>query len=98
MLRNTSDTTRTNPKYLDSPYFGKGDLLYRQRMTLADHLRLVDALRSASNWVLRYDRSPVIEELYRWANVHTFGVKYSVSGGKSAWANGEEMVIVPTDA
>jgi DNA adenine methylase len=79
------DYIRRHPdeaKDLDSPYFEKGDQLYRQHMTLADHLSLATALRSASNWVLSYDHSPVIEELYQWARLHTFAAKYSVSGGK----------------
>ena len=34
----------TAPMYLDPPYFEKGDGLFRQRMTLAEHLRLAEAL------------------------------------------------------
>ena len=87
----------TAPMYVDPPYFEKGDRLYRQRMMLADHLRLADALRSASTWVLSYDRSPVIEELFEWAHCHAIGARYSVSGKKTKWATNEELVIVPRD-
>ena len=87
----------TAPMYLDPPYFEKGDRLYRQRMSLTDHLGLADALRRASNWVLSYDRSPVIEELYAWAQCHAVGARYSVTGKKTKWATNEELVIVRRD-
>jgi DNA adenine methylase len=83
------------PKYLDPPYFEKGDKLFRQRMTLADHLRLSEALRRASGWLLSYDNSPTTVEMYRWAEVHSFPVKYSVNGMKKAWARSTELLIVP---
>jgi len=81
--------------YLDPPYFQKGDELYRQRMTLSDHLALADALRRATNWVLSYDRTPVIEALYSWARCHVVGARYSVNGKKTRWTANEELVIVP---
>jgi hypothetical protein len=64
-------------------------------MTLADHLRLVDALRNSSNWVLSYDRCPVISELYSWARCLVMSASYSVSGKKTKWASNEELVITP---
>jgi DNA adenine methylase len=85
----------TAPMYLDPPYFEKGDRLFRQRMTLADHLRLLEALRSASHWVLSYDRCPVISELYSWARCLVIRAEYSVSGKKTEWASNEELVITP---
>jgi len=88
----------TAPMYLDPPYFEKGDRLYRQRMSLADHLGLADALRSAANWVLSYDYSLVIEELYAWARCHALGARYSVSGKKTKWAANEELLITPCAA
>jgi hypothetical protein len=44
---------------------------------------------------MSYDRSPVIEELYRWARVHGMAALYSVNGAKKAWAHGAELVIGP---
>jgi DNA adenine methylase len=81
--------------YLDPPYVKKGDALYRERMTLAAHLRLADALRDAADWVLSYDRSPVIEELYSWAEHHSIRPRYSVQGKKKEWASSEEFVLLP---
>jgi hypothetical protein len=64
-------------------------------MTLADHLRLTDTLRCASGWLLSYDNSPMSVEMYRWAEVHLFTVKYSVNGTKKAWARSTELLIAP---
>jgi DNA adenine methylase len=83
------------PKYLDPPYFAKGDKLFRERMILADHLRLSEALRCVSGWLLSYDNSPMIVEMYRWAEVHSFTAKYSVNGRKKAWARSTELLIAP---
>ena len=83
------------PKYCDPPYWAKGDVLFRQRMRLADHLRLADALKHTSNWIISYDRSPAIEEFYRWAVCYRIPTRYSVSGKKTNWATNEELVIVP---
>lgn len=52
-------------------------------------------LRLANNWVLSYDRSPVIEELYAWAERHSIGPRYSVSGKKRAWTSSQELVLMP---
>jgi DNA adenine methylase len=106
LLRGRSQITRMDaveyvrrnpeqPKYLDPPYFEKGDKLFRQRMTLADHLRLAEALRCASGWLLSYDDSPMTVEMYRWAEVHSFAVKYSVNGTKKAWSRSTELLIAP---
>jgi DNA adenine methylase len=81
--------------FRDPPYFEKGDRLYRQRMTLDHHLALAKALRTASNWVLSYDRSPVVESLYAWANRRLVKARYSINGRKSNWATNEELVIIP---
>jgi DNA adenine methylase len=92
------DYIRRHPdeaKYLDPPYFEKGDQLYRERMSLASHFSLADALRRSSNWVLSYDRSPVIVELYQWAILHSLAAKYSVSGVKRTWARSHELIILP---
>jgi len=88
----------TATMYLDPPYFQKGDKLYRQRMSLPDHLALADALRLATNWLLSYDHTPVIEALYSWARRRGVGARYSVNGKKTRWTANEELVIVPPDA
>lgn len=92
------DYVRRHPDaalYLDPPFLEKGDSLYRERMTLASHLRLSKALRNATGWVLSYDRSPIIKELYAWARQYTIRPRYSVCGKKQAWSSSEELVLLP---
>jgi DNA adenine methylase len=85
----------TTATYLDPPYFQKGDFLYPQRMTLSDHLRLATVLRGAENWLLTYDRSPVIAGLYSWATCRVLSARYSTAGAKTGWSRNEELVITP---
>ena len=85
----------TAAKYLDPPYFMRGNFSYRERMTLADHLRLADALREAKNWVLSYDDCPVIAELYSWAQCHALSALYRVNQKRKKCVTGRELVIVP---
>ena len=83
-------------KYVDPPYLGRGDGLYRIQMTLADHMRLVEALRSARRWVLSYDDTPAVRELYAWAQCHKAKVLYrNQKGAKRVRA--DELVVVPRD-
>jgi DNA adenine methylase len=94
--RDAADVIEKNPKaamYLDPPYFEKGDRLYPQRMTLSDHLRLAAALRGADNWVLSYDHSPAIAQLYGWAHREVIPARYSINGAKTRWASSHEFVI-----
>ena len=73
----------------------RGDFSYRERMTLADHLRLADALRKAKNWVLSYDNCPAIAELYSWAQCHALSALYRVNQKGKKCVTGSELVIVP---
>jgi DNA adenine methylase len=92
-----ADYVRLNPnapKYVDPPYFGRGARLYRIDMGLADHMNLADALRSARNWVLSYDDSPVVRELYSYAEVRAIQRLYKFNQmGTGVKVN--ELVIVP---
>lgn len=54
--------------YLDPPYYDKGPELYKFSMSHDDHVRLANALRNCkASWVLSYDDTKVIRELYSWA-------------------------------
>ena len=83
------------PMYLDPPYFMRGDFSYRERMRLADHLRLAEVLREAKNWVLSYDDCPAIAELYAWARCHALSALYRVNQKRRRCVTGRELVIVP---
>jgi DNA adenine methylase len=69
--------------YLDPPYFVKGNELYQEAFTVADHERLARALRMTEHaWVLSYDDCPEIRELYDWACVESLDVNYSITATK----------------
>lgn len=93
-----ADYVRRHPgaaKYVDPPYFGRGAGLYRIQMGLADHLRLAEALRSARNWVLSYDDTPAVRELYIWAQCHRAKALYRFNQKATKCVRGDELVIVP---
>lgn len=63
-----SDVPETCFIYLDPPYYDKGPELYKFSMSHDDHVRLANALRNCkASWVLSYDDTKVIRELYSWA-------------------------------
>jgi DNA adenine methylase len=81
--------------YVDPPYFQRGVGLYRSQMTLANHLRLAEELRKAQNWVLSYDDTPAVRELYAWAQCHKAKALYRFNQRGTKCVRGEELVIVP---
>ena len=85
----------TAAKYLDPPYFTRGNYSYRQRMTLAGHVRLAEALRKAAKWVLSYDNCPAIAGLYSWAECYALSALYRVNQKAKKCVTGKELVIVP---
>lgn len=66
--------------YADPPYYVKGDALYPEKMTDADHARLAQCLRERS-FLLSYDVHPRILELYTpWAEVGDVQLLYTMTG------------------
>jgi DNA adenine methylase len=65
--------------FLDPQYYEAGNELYNFTWSDADHVRLRDALKHRTNWVMSYDDHPRIRELYPALAFH-MAVKYS--GGK----------------
>lgn len=70
--------------YLDPPYFHKGNLLYREGMTQADHERLAATLRTTSHrFFITYDDCSEVRSLYQdWANLYPASWFYSSSNKK----------------
>jgi hypothetical protein len=64
-------------------------------MTLADHLNLAETLRSARRWVLSYDDTPAVRELYAWAECRRTKALYRFHQKGTKCVRGEELVIVP---
>jgi DNA adenine methylase len=66
--------------YLDPPYYVKGKGLYRNYYTHNDHLKIAEALQAKSfqyNWVLTYDHSPEILEMYKTCNQESYSLNYT---------------------
>lgn len=66
--------------YLDPPYYVKGKGLYRNYYTHDDHLEIAKTLQSKSfryNWVLTYDHSPEILEMYKSCKSNLYTLYYT---------------------
>jgi DNA adenine methylase len=85
----------TKPVFLDPPYFNRGDRLYPQKMTFAEHLQLSRLLRKADKWVPTFDENPVVRQLYRWACIHVIPARYHIEATRSRRATAHELVITP---
>ena len=86
---------RTEPLFLDPPYFSRGDHLYPQKMNFASHLRLSRLLRKAHKWILTYDENPVVKQIYSWACVHVIPARYHIDSARPRRASAQELVITP---
>jgi DNA adenine methylase len=64
---------------IDPPYFHKGSSLYTSFYRASDHAVLAQQiLKLERPWVVTYDNTPEIDELYRSRARYTFDVNYSV--------------------
>jgi len=68
--------------YLDPPYYKIGDELYAHYFSYQDHEDLANLLRSIQGkFVLSYNNSEIIRELYSWANIKLLKFHYSMIRG-----------------
>jgi len=67
--------------YLDPPYFAKGQCLYENHYTHEDHKRLSEYLRSGvlAHWLISYDVTPAITDLYKGLRRLTYRLNYSAA-------------------
>jgi DNA adenine methylase len=81
--------------YLDPPYYVKGSLLYLNHYKPKDHAVLAHFLRRIKNidWLVTYDNTPEIRELYSWGNITNFDLHYSAAFSKK----GNEIMISSAD-
>lgn len=65
--------------YLDPPYYIKGQGLYENHYKPDDHLLISKKIISEINipWIVSYDNTPQIIELYKKCKMITYGIKYS---------------------
>jgi|JI10StandDraft_1071094.scaffolds.fasta_scaffold87703_3 DNA adenine methylase len=77
--------------YLDPPYYVKGSRLYLNYYEPKDHAALARFLRRIKhvNWLVTYDNTPEIRELYEWREITDFQLQYSAASAKQ----GSEIMI-----
>ena len=77
--------------YLDPPYYSKGDDLYQNRYTHEDHAAIAELVGGIrQKWIVSYDNTPAICELYAAHRQQTFGLRYSA---QSRYEGKEVMVF-----
>ena len=84
------------PKYLDPPYYVKGDALYIDKMTPGDHFDLAVLLHSRKNWVLSYDDCSEVRDLYDGHEIIDLAARYCINGKKDKWEHKNELIILPS--
>ena len=88
-------TNFKKPLFIDPPYFGRGDRLYREKMTFAEYLELSRLLRKARSWILTLDDNPAVRQMYSWACRHVVPASYNLDTVRSRRATAHELVITP---
>lgn len=65
---------------IDPPYYNKGQTLYANFYRHDDHAKIADVLANTTlPWILTYDNTPEIIELYQDFNQYSFNINYSVA-------------------
>lgn len=65
---------------IDPPYYNKGQTLYANFYRHDDHAKIADVLTNTTlPWILTYDNTPEIIELYQDFNQYLFNINYSVA-------------------
>lgn len=73
--------------YFDPPYFNKGPELYKNFFDKEDHSRIAQLILNEvpGNWIITYDDTPEIIELYKQQCIRRYDLNYSAANtGKSS--------------
>ena len=73
--------------YFDPPYFKKGPELYKNFFDKEDHVKIARLILSGvpGNWIITYDDTPEIIELYKQQCIRRYDLNYSAANtGKSS--------------
>lgn len=73
--------------YFDPPYFNKGPELYKNFFDKEDHAKIAQLILNGvpENWIITYDDTPEIIELYKQHCIRRYDLNYSVANtGKSS--------------
>ena len=79
--------------YLDPPYVNKGQRLYLNSYETKDHAQLARYIKGQSNlrWVMSYDDTKVVRELYCDQQLTSLPIRYSLQTKRSV----KELIIAP---
>lgn len=79
--------------YLDPPYVGNGQRLYLNAYRPEDHARLARYLgdQRALCWIVSYDDSPLVRELYGRHSIAAMPIRYTLQEKRAA----RELIIAP---
>ena len=79
--------------YLDPPYWDKGRRLYLNSYSPANHRELARHMQSQKtlNWIVSYDDTPSVRELYAKLKVHGLSLRYNLQRARKA----RELLIAP---
>ena len=80
--------------YLDPPYHEKGNRLYMNTYSDDDHRKLAQYIKQRKDlpWVISYDDSKGIRELYSNCNISKLSLRYSLQKKRNA----QELLIWPS--
>jgi len=82
--------------YCDPPYVAAGKMLYPEYMTIKQHEQFSKIILSRKKWVLSYDNSDVIKDIYGdTCDIYDAVSNYCISGIKKEWSQKLELIIVP---
>ena len=73
--------------YFDPPYFNKGPELYKNFFDKEDHAKIAQLILNGvpRNWIITYDDTPEIIELYKQQCIRRYDLNYSAANtGKSS--------------
>lgn len=73
--------------YFDPPYFNKGPELYKNFFEKEDHAKIAQLILNGvpGNWIITYDDTPEIIELYKQQCIRRYDLNYSAANtGKSS--------------
>jgi DNA adenine methylase len=78
--------------YLDPPYYRASKSIYKNEFTLRDHRDLCKLLKTTKfKFILSYENSTEIREMYKWANIYETNFTYFMSEARRQ--NGNELII-----
>lgn len=67
--------------FFDPPYIKKGKDLYKNCLTLSDHLELAQDIQKLHEikWITTYDHEPILLEMYKQSCQYEYSIRYSAA-------------------